>query len=36
MDEFIKNFEEQEYGPKLAIFLTFAAIACLEVLLWTL
>ena len=34
MDEFLKNFEEREYGPKLAILITFAAIACLEALTW--
>ena len=33
MDEFLKNFEEREYGPKLAILITFVAVACLETLL---
>ena len=32
MEKFFKNFNENEYSPKLAIFLTFAAIICLEVL----
>ena len=32
MDNFLKNFEDREYGPILAIVLTSIAIACLELL----
>jgi hypothetical protein len=32
MSEFVKKWEEKEYGPILAIALTSIAIACLELL----